>query len=315
MDADPAAFRPAPATLIVAADAARAGHYPADDPALHRVRRGVYTPRTAWEDLAEWDRYLLRVHALALTRGDAVFSHESAAALWGLPLFGHPLRIHLFDSRRTRSLTYGDVTAHTSEEARSHVERDGIRSSTASDTVIDLARTLPPAMGLSVADAAARAGLVDPAALLPRAESQRNRWGRHRMMWVLSRIDARSESVTESLSRAVIEWCGFPPPDLQTEHRVEGRLYRSDLCWPEHRVIGEADGWAKYAAGAVEAVREEKRREDALRRAGWRIARWDYAGALQAAPLRAALLAAGLPLTGRADTANLAAVGRNPRST
>lgn len=96
---------------------------------------------------------------------------------------------------------------------------------------------------------------------------------------------------------------------------MEGRLYRSDLCWPEHRVIGEADGWAKYAAGAVEAVREEKRREDALRRAGWRIARWDYAGALQAAPLRAALLAAGLPLTGRADTANLAAVGRNPRST
>jgi len=175
MDADPAAFRPAPATLIVAADAARAGHYPADDPALRRVRRGVYTPRIAWESLAEWDRYLLRVHALALTRGDAVFSHESAAALWGLPLFGHPLRIHLFDSRRARSLTYGDVTAHTSEEARSHVVRDGIRSSTASDTVIDLARTLPPAMGLSVADAAARAGLVDPAALLQRAESQRNR--------------------------------------------------------------------------------------------------------------------------------------------
>lgn len=314
MDADPPAFRPTPTPLILAADAARAGQYPADDAALHRVRRGVYAPRAAWEGLAEWDRYLVRVHALALARTDAVFSHESAAALWGLPLFGHPRQIHLFDGRRTRSLTYGDVTVHTSAAARSHVTKDGIRSATADDTVMDLARTLPPAMGLSVADAAARAGLIDPPALLRRAETQRNRWGRHRMMWVLPRIDARAESVTESLSRAVIEWCGFPAPALQTEHRVEGRLYRSDLCWPEHRVIGEADGWAKYAPGSLDALRDEKRREDALRRAGWRVARWDYAGALQVTPLRAALIAAGLPVTGRADTAQLATVGRNSRS-
>ncbi|MGL1316135.1 hypothetical protein ACSTLB_00325, partial [Vibrio parahaemolyticus] len=71
------------------------GPHPADDSDLHRVRRAVYTPKHDWEALPEWDRYLLRVHAFALTRPDAVFPHESASALLGLPTFGHPRHIHV----------------------------------------------------------------------------------------------------------------------------------------------------------------------------------------------------------------------------
>lgn len=313
MDADSSAFRPPPAPLLLAADAAAGARYPAEDPSLRRVRHGVYTPHEAWDALPEWDRYLLRVHALALTRPTSVFSHESAAALRGLPIFGHPRAIHIFDARRSRSLTYGDVTAHTSRMPREVESDDGITVSTALDTVIDLARSLPPAMALAVADAAAHAGLIAPGALEAHAAGQRNRWGARRMTWVLPRVDGRAESVAESLSRAVIEWCGFPAPDMQVEHLAEGRRYRSDFCWPAYRVIGEADGWAKYD-GDARALRAEKRREDALRRAGWRFARWDYAGILQVAPLRAALIAAGLPVVSRADTAQLSRVAWNPRS-
>jgi hypothetical protein len=103
------------------------------------------------------------------------------------------------------------------------------------------------------------------------------------------------------------------------EHRVDGRIFRSDFCWPEEKVIGESDGWLKYsgddAAAAAETVRAEKRREDALRRAGWRVARWDYAGALGVDLLRHALVSAGLRPVRRPETAALTSAGRNARST
>lgn len=318
MDAEIFAVRKAPAPLIHAADSGHAGTHPADDPTLHRVRRAVYTPKDHWAALPEWDRYLLRVHAFALTRPDAVFSHESAAALLGLPTSGHPRHIHIFDSRRERSLVYGDVVAHTSVDSRATCEFDGIRMTPAEDVVMDLARVLPPAFGLAVGDAAARARNVDPRHLVERAARHRNPNGRKRLDWVLERIDHRAESVVESVSRAVAEWCGFPRPSLQMEHRVEGRVYRSDFCWPEHAVIGEADGWLKYdgadARLAAEAVRTEKRREDALRRHGWRVARWDYSGALRVDGLREALTRAGLPEVSRPHTVALRSVGINRRS-
>lgn len=318
MDADSPAFRGAPLPLFAAAESPSLGSHPSRDPHLHRIRPGVYTERDGWAALPPWDRYLLRVHAFRLVNTDAVFSHESAAALHGLPTFGHPRHIHLFDGRRARSVAYGDVRVHTSADRRRALDRGGIRCSPLSDVVVDLARVLPPAFALAVTDAALRTGAVTSAELHDLAAAQRNPRGRRKLDWVLARGDPRSESVGESVSRAVMEWCGFPAVDLQTEHRVGGRAYRSDFCWPEHRVVGEFDGWTKYdrhdPEAAAEAVRAEKTREDALRRAGWRIARWDYGGALRVDGLRDALRAAGLPVVSRVDGRNLRGVGLNPRS-
>jgi hypothetical protein len=268
--------------------------------------------------LPPWDRYLVRVHAFALTRPDAMFSHESAASLLGLPTFGHPRTIHLFDARRSRSVSYGDVTVHTSADVRPARKVAGIRITSVEDVVIDLARVLPPALGLAVADAALRTFAVDGERLLDRAAAQRNGSGLRRLLWTLTNATPLAESPGESISRAVIGWCGFPSPALQMEHQVDGRLFRSDFCWPEEQIIGESDGWLKYssedAAAAAETVRAEKRREDALRRHGWRIARWDYAGALGVDPLLSALTSAGLRTVRRPQTAALASVGRNIRS-
>lgn len=318
MDTAPRALRASPAPLIRASHAPRSGPPLWRDESLRRIRAGTYTVRAAWEALPPWDRYLVRVHAFALSRPDAVFSHESAAALLGLPLFGHPRAIHLFDGRRARSLTYGDVTVHTSADPRSPCTFAGICLTAVEDVVIDLARVLPPALGVAVADAALRMFGLEREVLLHRSDAQRNTFGVRRAHWALARATALSESAGESISRAVIEWCGFPAPALQMEHQIVGRTYRSDFCWPESKVIGEMDGWLKYsetdAAVAAEAVRAEKRREDALRRRGWRIARWDYEGALGVDALRGALIAAGLHPVRRPETAALSTVGRNPRS-
>ena len=319
MDAVPRSLRASPAPLLIASNTPRSGPPPWRDESLVRIRAGIYTVRTAWDGLPPWERYLVRVHAFALARPDAVFSHESAASLLGLPTFGHPRAIHIFDARRSRSVTYGDVTVHTSADRRSAREVAGIRVTAVEDVVIDLARVLPPALSLAVADAAFRDFRLDRERLLDRAAAQRNSFGLRRLRWTLTHATPLAESPGESVSRAVIDWCGFPSPSLQTEHRIEGRIFRSDFCWPEQKVIGESDGWIKYggddAAAAAEAVRAEKRREDALRRHGWRVARWDYAGALEGEPLRRALEAAGLRPVRRPEVAALRSVARNTRST
>ncbi|MCG7417405.1 MULTISPECIES: type IV toxin-antitoxin system AbiEi family antitoxin domain-containing protein [Microbacterium] len=319
MDAVPRSLRASPTPLLLTSDAPRSGPPPWRDDSLLRVRAGIYTMRSAWEGLTPWDRYLVRVHAFALARPDAVFSHESAASLLGLPTFGHPRMIHIFDARRSRSVRYGDVTVHTSADARSACEVAGIRITAVEDVVVDLARALPPALGLAVADAALRSFDLDRERLLDRAAAQRNSFGLRRLQWTLAHATPLAESPGESISRAVIEWCGFPDPALQVEHRVDGRIFRSDFCWPDEKILGESDGWLKYsaddAAAAAFSVRAEKRREDALRRQGWRIARWDYAGALGVDALRRALMAVGLRPVRRPEVAALASVGRNARST
>ena len=94
------AVRPSPVELHRIRDATSASRILRDRRSGMRVRTGVYAPRAEWDRLPPWQRYLARVHAYALINPDAVFSHESAAALLGLPLFGEPTDIHTYDFAR-----------------------------------------------------------------------------------------------------------------------------------------------------------------------------------------------------------------------
>ncbi len=265
-----------------------------------RVRTGVYAERRLWHGLAPWDRYLARVHAVAARRPGTVFAFESAAALLGLPIFGEPADIHVYDPERSRSRRFGDVAVHTSEDPR--MIRSGVISVTSvADTTLDLLRVLTPAFALAVADAAIaprRSDAADRSHMRALAESRANPRRRDQVLWAVDRADPRSESPGESISRAVIEWSGFEAPELQRWFSSEGFDDRVDFFFPRARAIGESDGYGKYAASeapeAVRAVVAEKRREDRLRRQCDGFARWDQADALAVTPLRRKLHAAGL---------------------
>lgn len=305
-------LRPSPATLIRTADAALTGSRLRDHV---RVRPGIHAPAQEWAGLAPWERYLARVHAYALVNPRAVFSLESAAALLGLPLFGHPRHIHTVEVGGT-SRVYGDVRVHASTDRCHTVTDAGISATDVAETSIALMRVLPPAFGLAVGDAA-RARGVTREELQMRADASLARRGRSLLRWLLPRVTADSESVGESVSRAVIEWCGFAKSDIQAEMTVEGLTYRLDFFWPGARVGGEADGYGKYsgdAATTTAALIREKQREDRLRRHLAGFARWTMADALEVAPLRHALLSAGVPLVAPPRTALLTSVAHNPRS-
>jgi Protein of unknown function (DUF559) len=142
-------------------------------------------------------------------------------------------------------------------------------------TVIDLARTLPFGQGVAVADSALYAGLTSKTALTA-VIADCPRWpGLQRAREVTAFSDARSESVLESLSRAVFHQAGLPPPDLQVwigdDDEVIGR---ADFLWRRYNTIGEADGTFKYQTPA--RARTQLERDARLRAAGYEVVHFTW---------------------------------------
>ena len=93
-----------------------------------RARRSVRAARRVGPSRTRGSDTSRACHAYALVNPDAVFSHESAAALLGLPLFGEPRDIHVYDFARTSS--NGDSatsSSHTSADDREVVARGRTR--------------------------------------------------------------------------------------------------------------------------------------------------------------------------------------------
>lgn len=286
----------------------------------HRVRRGVYVERAAFQRLTPWQRYQLRVHAFLRTSPDAILCLESAAVILGLPLFNETLDVHVLAAPGEKPRRFGEVWVHTSELPREVELIAGIHVTSLLDTALDLSRVLPPVKALTLADSAissAQGGTVNVLAATDRLDAQQNRRGAARARWTWSHANGLAESPSESVSRAVIEWSGFETPELQRRFRYEGADDRTDFYFPSRRVIGEADGWEKYKLAkpeqAARLLADEKRREDRLRRNGHPFARWELRDAWRVDPLCRALRSAGVPLARLAEPAMLASLRQSPR--
>ena len=286
-----------------------------------RVRKGVYVDRSALAALPPWARYAVRVHAFIRKHPDAILCMESAGVIHGIPRFGETKEIHVYDPELTKSWRHGDVITHTSGDPREIEMVDGVLVTSLRDTIVDLARAVPPAHALSMADAAispVQGGSLSIEELRDRGDEQRNRRGRARMRWVWSNANALAESPAESISRAVIGWSGFEQPDLQREFNYEGYLDRTDFFFPSCGAVGEADGWGKYNLDDADEARthlmDEKRREDRLRRHGHPFARWELRDAWKVVPLCDSLEAAGVRKVAPQQPAMLATLRTNPRA-
>lgn len=281
-----------------------------------KVRRGVYAPAKAWNELASWQRYLVRVHAVALLHPDVVFCLESAAALLGLPVFGDPVVVHILELSSTDARLVGGIRTHTTAEPRELVQAGGLVMTSATETVVDLARNRHHAIGLAVADAALRADpTLHRAVLVARNEARASSRGRNVARWPLHRATPAAESPLESISRGGIEWLGFPVPELQVEFRsAEQVVDRGDFWWPEYRVVGEADGDVKYDGSLgdpVAALRRRRERDTRLRRGQVRaIAHFGWTEAAAFEPLRDLLLSHGVPRITLEATAELVSLRR-----
>ncbi|MER7796844.1 hypothetical protein [Microbacterium sp. NPDC096154] len=270
------------------------------DPAcFHRVRNGRFVPAAEWASLHTEDRHRIEIAAAVEDMGDgeAVLSHDSAAVIWGLPLYRHtPTRVHV-------STPPGHLGASSAVVLRHRVElppeditiRDGLRVTSLARTAVDVARSLPTEAALSCLDAAMATACVERHEMDPeRAELWRQDLrarvaatpgvrGARRARAAIEFMDGRAQLPGESISRLHLHRLGFAPPRLQVRMTgPKGAWIWIDFGLDDVRWWGEFDGKGKYSDEAMRAGRtveevmyDEKRREDWIRgRTSYGVARW-----------------------------------------
>lgn len=271
------------------ADVIAAGY--SDNELRRRLRSGQwlrpsynsYVETRDWPaDEPPWDR-AIRLHRLSVRMarerlGDVVVSHQSAAVLHGLPIWGLDLaRAHFTRPAAGRGRVGRAVRVHLSPIATDEIaDVGGLAATSVERAIVETTCGSSYEVGVVLADAALGRGLTTPERL--RAVVLRHpRWrGAAAARAAVLFADGLSESVGESRLRVLMANHGLPTPRLQVEIRDEdGRLIaRVDFLLPGGLIV-EFDGALKYGTG--EAVLAEKWREDRLRERGYRMIRVGWA--------------------------------------
>lgn len=223
---------------------------------------------------------LARIASVAATSGagdGTVFTHTSAALIWGLPLWRAPSTVHVL-ARHSRGRDASRLTtAHVITLDPAHVVRyRGVFVTTLERTMLDVARVAPVTDSLVVADASLRRG-ADLAAALEVASACPGHRGIARAREVLGLADGGAESPWESFTRLHALAAGLPTPRLQIEVPTHCGTFRADMGWEAWRRLIEFDGEVKYRELAngdpTSVVLAEKRRQDAITERGWSLLR------------------------------------------
>jgi hypothetical protein len=265
---------------------------------LVRVRPGVYADGEAWQSARPESRVIARARALnQVSHTRPVFSHETAAAIHGLPLFrANRERVHIIAPEERPGAASG-VIRHRGVIADGDVaEVNGLWCTSIARTVADVARTATFEQAVTIADAALRSSCVPRAGVYLRDLAQefrdaaleiirRSAHGQSRAKRALSFADGRAQLPGESVSRVRLSELGFRDPDLQVKvPGPGGSNYYVDFCFHDIRAFGEFDGTMKYVDGRLidgrtssEVFDREKQREDWIRgRTQYRLSRWGW---------------------------------------
>jgi hypothetical protein len=259
------------------------------DGTLRRLQRGRYVMGAEWHVLWPESRHLLEVTAsfAEMRNGDAVASHESAAVVWGLPLYRHvPTAVHVTIPGGKHVSSRAGLRRHSDALPEADVtSRGGHRTTTLDRTAFDLARSLPVEAAVAAVDAALRqVALIARTYDLGAAEEWRDRMlrriarskgmrGVRQAAEVVAFADGRAESPTESVARLQLARLGFGRVGLQIPVRnPTGGTWWVDLELEDVGTFLEIDGAGKYEDEALRSGRtleqvllDEKRREDWIR--------------------------------------------------
>lgn len=199
---------------------------------------------------------------------DAVITGSSAATLHGVPLadFADPVEALVprkLGMHRRYGLRCTAVRTHDFESTA----WSGIRLAYPPRVAFDLLKGRSMSTAVARCDALLHAGLLtmdDIAAFLVGRRDHRVSTARAR----LSHLDARAESIPESVLRVELALRGLHPVPQVRVHDRRGVLARVDLGFEAERVAVEYDG---HWHGDAARFWRDQQRLDALRRAGWTV--------------------------------------------
>jgi hypothetical protein len=231
------------------------------------LHRGVYA--VGHRSVSREGRWL----AAVLTIGeDAVLSHRSAAALWGLrPTSRSRAEVTSPRALRSRPAIQLHREAVAADETAEH---EGIPVTSVPRTLVDLAGLLRPAELRRVVEQAEVLRRADALSLDAVVARHPGRRGVSHLAAIVKegRIGAavtRSELERRFLS--FLEEVGLPRPLTNASVTVAARTFEVDCLWPAARVVVELDGARHHGTRA--AFERDRERDRALQAAGWRVAR------------------------------------------
>lgn len=259
---------------------------------LLRIRRGWYARADEWQFEHAEIRHIARVLATArVTKCRQVFSHVSAAALYGLPLYRFSdERVHVVEPAESRNRNTRRVVRHRADLDELSLQQVGPLYATSIDqTVLDVARYESLELAVACINEAARLMAIHPddrvgwiALLRDLLARQPDTMGNENARRALRFADPSAESPLESVSLLYLRLLGF---EVRTQVEIigsDGGLYRVDFELVGLNVFGEVDGKVKYVDPEFlqgrtpdEALHRERHRQNAIINVGEnRMIRW-----------------------------------------
>jgi hypothetical protein len=258
-------------------------------PDLSRPTHGV---RTATAPESFRDRVVATRVALP---SDVVFSHLTAARLWGLPLPSEleDGPIEVMRATSAARIRRRGCLGRRGLESRVTSACQGLPATSLADTWCDLGEALGVDDLVVVGDAAVRR-LADVGPLRDALGRRVRPRGAVALKEALALVRVGSDSPMESRCRLVFHRAGLPEPELNAviSHRGGGFLCRSDFVWRERRVIGEYQGGDHF--GSIRRGDDDISRRLLVEDDGWKyveMTKYDYYNPARRAGLVARLAA------------------------
>ena len=207
--------------------------------------------------------------AAVLACGPAsALSDLPAAALHGLlekpPTFAHVSN----PTGAGRSLQ--GIVVHRRKIARCDLTiRHGIPCTSVTRTIVDLAATPGPSMLEDLLLAADSSRLLNRRRLGELLHERRGRAGAARLRSLVTDDPVEARNVNERRLVSICREFGIPAPLVNHRIDVAGRTFYADFCWPDLRLIVEADSWRWH--GGRTAAEYDRDRDQLLSIAGWRV--------------------------------------------
>ena len=204
--------------------------------------------------------------ALRILPTDAVFSHHTAAKLWGGWVPDSP-SLHVSFQRPFSCAVPGVKIHRFTYEFASHARRHGLPVTTPEQTLRHLARPLDLVDLVACADQLVRRKVTSPGDLQAAAQNYQGQGGRLAREAALLCRD-KVDSSTESKLRLLMVLAGLPEPVINHPiRRLDGSIqYRLDLSFPDQLLAIEYDG--RWHEDPAQRELDALRRED-LGDRGW----------------------------------------------
>jgi very-short-patch-repair endonuclease len=238
---------------------------------LHRLHEGVYA--VGHRSLTQRSRWMAAVLACG---PNAVLSHWSAAALWGIR-GNRSGPIDITSPSKTKSR--GAIRRHRMLLPRDEVTVEhGIPVTTAPRMVFDLAAVSDAHVVESALRQCEYLRLYDPLSLGDLVDRYPGQRGNRNARAALARLEESSGETEAGLEERFLSFLDahrLPRPDFNAWLEAQGQRYKVDCLWPDQRLIAELDSW--QAHGTRSSFQSDKTRDRRLLRAGYRTTRITWA--------------------------------------